>query len=368
MEEFLPAMFGDRVNEISKKTVPLYIAEGLLLDKQKIKADVATMIAEVVHKERKNLRAEITLQVNNAIANCPLQIKFDKLAPSTTPCRPTAIRPKDHDDHQDDAYPEGENSTKRQKTSEHGTYTVGESSLEQYMGQEPNPSDLDDDEVPAEEVSPELMEETSEEIDEAQLKKVVDDMMRQRCNSGEEHHHHIDQIFSLSKLPKRSKSSTNDSAKPRPVLLEVSKCRRKFNVYAQYGVEHWKNMWAKTSYELGHENKFITELIVRRANEKIDLITEPDYKYLNKNDIKDLYLLCINGKVDNYRETRHGELPVEIGMIYENSKKEKRVMIHKEIYKFCDATIKRVLEKLNKYNKDVKYGYVDPSPSYADAE
>ncbi|GJW81630.1 hypothetical protein Tco_0145605 [Tanacetum coccineum] len=55
-------------------------------------------------------------------------------------------------------------------------------------------------------------------------------------------------------------------------------------------------------------------------------------------------------------------------MIYENNKKEKRVMIHKEIHKFCNATLKRVLEKLKKYNKDVKYGYVVPSPSDADAE
>ncbi|GJU32696.1 retrovirus-related pol polyprotein from transposon TNT 1-94 [Tanacetum coccineum] len=34
----------------------------------------------------------------------------------------------------------------------------------------------------------------------------------------------------------------------------------------------------------------------------------------------------------------------------------------------CDTTLKRVLEMLKKYNKDVKYGYVDPSPSDADAE
>nr|GEY57660.1 hypothetical protein [Tanacetum cinerariifolium] len=48
--------------------------------------------------------------------------------------------------------------------------------------------------------------------------------------------------------------------------------------------------------------------------------------------------------------------------------KEKRVMIHKEIHKFCDAMLKRVLEGLRKYNKDVKYGYANPGPSDADAE
>nr|GEZ10406.1 hypothetical protein [Tanacetum cinerariifolium] len=32
------------------------------------------------------------------------------------------------DDPHDDAHPEGQNSAKRQKTSEHGTYVMGESS------------------------------------------------------------------------------------------------------------------------------------------------------------------------------------------------------------------------------------------------
>ncbi|GJR89552.1 hypothetical protein Tco_0213563 [Tanacetum coccineum] len=46
------------------------------------------------------------------------------------------------------------------------------------------------------------------------------------------------------------------------------------------------------------------------------------------------------------------------GIIYKNSKKEKRVMIHSEIHKFCDATLNRVLEGLRSYNNDVKYGYI----------
>ncbi|GJW85210.1 probable aldo-keto reductase 2 [Tanacetum coccineum] len=85
MKEDLPSMVVDRVNEIAKKTVPLY-------------------------KERENLRAEVTLQVNNAIANSIppqvdtflrnymsnniLHIKFDKPAPFVAPCRTAAIRPK----------------------------------------------------------------------------------------------------------------------------------------------------------------------------------------------------------------------------------------------------------------------------------
>ncbi|GJX97830.1 hypothetical protein Tco_0353628 [Tanacetum coccineum] len=43
--------------------------------------------------------------------------------------------------------------------------------------------------------------------------------------------------------------------------------------------------------------------IARRANECIVSITEPDYKNLNKNDIEDMYLLIMNGKVPDYAET-----------------------------------------------------------------
>ncbi|GJS54720.1 putative ribonuclease H-like domain-containing protein [Tanacetum coccineum] len=46
------------------------------------------------------------------------------------------------------------------------------------------------------------------------------------------------------------------------------------------------------------------------------------------------------------------------GIIYKNRKKEKRVMRHSEIHKFCDATLNRVLEGLKSYNNDVKYGYI----------
>ncbi|GKB13153.1 hypothetical protein Tco_0847076 [Tanacetum coccineum] len=46
------------------------------------------------------------------------------------------------------------------------------------------------------------------------------------------------------------------------------------------------------------------------------------------------------------------------GIIYKNSKKEKKVMRHSEIHKFCDATLNRVLEGLKSYNNDVKYGYI----------
>ncbi|GKC15338.1 hypothetical protein Tco_1012120 [Tanacetum coccineum] len=149
----------------------------------------------------------------------------------------------------------------------------------------------DDDEVPDDKVSQYLWEEISEDIDEARLKKAVDDMLRQRCNSGQKKY-----TLSLHKFP--------------AVLFPDDDMEEQTSRWNEQR-ENPKRLYLdskiveviRTSYELGHEHKFIIEIIVTRANGKIDPITEQDYKYLNKNDIEDMYLLCINDKVKDYRET-----------------------------------------------------------------
>ncbi|GJX76237.1 retrovirus-related pol polyprotein from transposon TNT 1-94 [Tanacetum coccineum] len=93
--------------------------------------------------------------------------------PQTT-CRSSVIRLRDQDDPHDDAHPEGENSAKRQKTSEYEAHVTGESS-----GQV-NEKELDDDEILTKQVSQDIMEEVSLAINEAELKKTANEMLRQR--------------------------------------------------------------------------------------------------------------------------------------------------------------------------------------------
>ncbi|GKF89264.1 hypothetical protein Tco_0263227, partial [Tanacetum coccineum] len=69
-----------------------------------------------------------------------LQMKFENLRVPQTTCRPSAVHPRDHDDPHDDAHPEGENSAKRQKTSEYEAYVSGESSFRQVNEEERGPS------------------------------------------------------------------------------------------------------------------------------------------------------------------------------------------------------------------------------------
>ncbi|GKE08755.1 hypothetical protein Tco_1412306, partial [Tanacetum coccineum] len=121
------------------------------------------------------------------------QIKFETLQVPQTTCRTYVIRPRDQDDPHEDAHPEEESSAKRQKTSKYEAYVTEESS-----GQV-NEKEQDDDEILMKQVSQDIMEEVSLTINEAKLKKIIDEMLRQRCTSGDEHQYHIDQMNNFLK-------------------------------------------------------------------------------------------------------------------------------------------------------------------------
>nr|GEU60193.1 copia protein [Tanacetum cinerariifolium] len=182
-----------------------------------------------------------------------LQMKFERLQIPQTTCRTPAVRPRDKDDPHDDAHPEGENSVKRQKTSKYEAYVSGESSSGQDNVQEQGPSTSGPEKI----------------------------------------------VLSLPKFPA---VVFNDDDIEERTSRWVNKCVKKFNPYARYGVEHWKNPHAKifyirkhkepgkpkeviysnskinqvikTYWKLGHEHKFITDIITRRANEWIVSITD----------------------------------------------------------------------------------------------
>nr|GEW61565.1 putative ribonuclease H-like domain-containing protein [Tanacetum cinerariifolium] len=299
-----------------------------------------------------------------------LNIMFEGLNTSNTPCRSFAIRPRDQDDPHDDAHPEGEYSAKRQKISEHGTYVFGESSRGHA-----NESEPDDDELPSEKVSQELVEEMSQTIDEAKLRKVINEIKEILVSPFPQKPTLV--VQSYQRDPKDPALSLVNQD-----LLSLKKGKPIEEVYSNSKIVQV----IKTYGELGHEHKFVTKIIVRRANGSIVSITEPDTNNLNKNDIEDMYLLCINDKVwkaINKRSTLvHQQLlslvlrsircsPSSLNQYmasYTRTTRNKRVMRHQEIHKFCGATLKIVFEGLKSYNNDVKLGYVTPSLSKEDVE
>nr|GEU69227.1 ribonuclease H-like domain-containing protein [Tanacetum cinerariifolium] len=190
-----------------------------------------------------------------------LKIKFERLRASNNPCRTFAIRPRDQDDPHDDAHPEGENSVKRQKTSEHGTYVVEESSSGQV--------NENDDELPTKKVSQELIKEMLQAVDEVKLRKVVDEMLRQRKKVLPYPQNLTSVVQIYQRHPKAPALSLvnqdllylkKGNSGPEKIVLSlhkfpavifpaddieertfkwVDKCVKKFNPYARYSVEHY---------------------------------------------------------------------------------------------------------------------------------
>ncbi|GJU17005.1 hypothetical protein Tco_1144971 [Tanacetum coccineum] len=299
---------------------------GIMIKKQskigysKTQADVAKMISDVIQQECENLRSEITSQINDAISNkipsqddlpiwLALKYKFKRLHVATTPCRPSSVRPIDQDDPHDDAHPEEENREKRQKTNQEQLDDFG-FWTDSYA--------TDDYEIPYEKVLRELMDEMSHSVDEAKLLKVVDEMLRQRCTSGDEHKYHIDQMQNFLKndivwesrkeiivTPHPQRSTLKGSSRPEKIVMFLHKFPAV--IFPDDDIKERTSRWIvqiiKTYWELGHEHKFITEIVARRENGSIVSITKSDYKNLNKNDIEDIYLLIVNHNVDDYAET-----------------------------------------------------------------
>ncbi|GJZ86480.1 hypothetical protein Tco_0658090 [Tanacetum coccineum] len=254
------------------------------------------------------MKADPQLQQQAIAIWLALQMKFETLQVPQTTCRTFVVRPRDQDDPHDDAHPEGENSAKRQKTSEYEGHVTRESS-----GQ------------------------VNEE-------KEVQGLRRYCC--------HFTSFLQLSSII--------------------------FNPYARYGVEHWKNPHAKIFYikmqkELGKPNEVVysNSKIIQVIKTSAVVFISFHQKFSDMGRVHDFQL-----GIESYQQKVNLTAPTISfpgiekhkmfsiiyepvhGIIYKNSKKEKRMMRHSEIHKFCDATLNRVLEGLKSYNNDVKYGYI----------
>ncbi|GJT46538.1 hypothetical protein Tco_0955253 [Tanacetum coccineum] len=116
-----------------------------------------------------------------------------------------------------------------------------------------------------------------------------------------------------------------------------------------------------------HGLDFMEKILVMKSNDKPDSFSEADFKYLNKNDIEDLYYLCRSKEIDNRKVKLMNSLIMFIRscVIWERvydfqlgieSYQMKvyltaptltfPVMYLEEIVKFCDATLEKVLNEV----------------------
>ncbi|GJU38561.1 hypothetical protein Tco_1191518 [Tanacetum coccineum] len=294
MMETLPSLVKEKVTEQVKKEVPaqvqdqvpVYLAEGLNLERKTTKEETERLISKAILQEHRRMQAHISSQIQNAI---------DNVIPSLVDASKTL---------EYEAYVSGESSSGQENVEEPGPSTLGNQEQDDEFDFWTDSYASDDDEIPTKQVTQDIMEEISLTIDEAKLKKMADEMLRQRCTSGDEHQYHIDQMknFLQSDIVWESRKEILVSPHPRKItpLVQscqrdpeapalslinqdllylkkgnsgpekivlslhkfpaivfndddieertsrwVNKCIKKFNPYARYGVENWKNPHAK---------------------------------------------------------------------------------------------------------------------------
>ncbi|GJW78937.1 hypothetical protein Tco_0140619 [Tanacetum coccineum] len=300
-------------------------------------------------------------QANDLVLWEVLKCKFVKFSTSNTSCRDDDLHSQRHDDHhEDDAPPEGEKRVKRHKASK-SSKSVKEETV------------IDEDEVISEDETPELItklqivdKHVPTILDRARMEATLNDMLSNQFKNAEEYAYHLEQATNFME---------------NQIVWES----RQEDIIQDFRI----------TTDQPHGLDFMEQIIVKRENDKPDSFSEADFKYLNKNDIEDLYYLCWNKKV-NYCETKlmnslimfirsrvmwervHDfKLGIEsyqvnvnltaptltfpgieayepysifdkpnMSLIYLNSKDEKRVKYLVEIVKFCDATLEKVLKEV----------------------
>nr|GEW18209.1 hypothetical protein [Tanacetum cinerariifolium] len=218
----------------------------------------------------------------------------------------------------------GESSTKSQRTSKKSTYTRGESSASQIM-EESNPSGF-------------VLKNNKCLMHGMKLKSYMKSQIVWESRKE-------DLTLKIPKEPTLVFQSRKRNPNAPPMVL-----LNKDLFYLKNG---------KSKMRKGQLKKRDNPDEVYSYQRIVDLIRVQYDQGYGQEFMKDIVLKRVDGEQKSYTITF---LPF-IGLIYENSKKEKRIMDIDEISKFCNATLKKVLKNVKKINLDVKHGYADPALS-----
>ncbi|GJT22987.1 hypothetical protein Tco_0892924 [Tanacetum coccineum] len=331
-----------------------------------------------------------------------------------------------HDEHQDDdAPPEGEKRGKRSKTtkrsksargssSKHSrkdstTYVSKQKSQHQEWDAWEEENVIDEDEVISKDVTPILEFQNVDKsvptiFDHARMEATLRDSLSNMSRNAKEYAYHLEQSTNFMENQIVWESRQQDIPRTIPKTLIFYGPQRNPNepprplyikdlFFLKYGNTK-KKKYILSLHKI-HAEEFPEPDLEEKANDKPYSYSEADFKYLNKNDIEDLYYLCRSKEIDNqkvklmnslitfirscviWERVHNFELGIEsyqikvnltaptltfpgieehtpytiadetqMGLIYLNSKDEKKVMYLEEIVKFYNATLEKVLNEV----------------------
>ncbi|GKD43991.1 hypothetical protein Tco_1268636 [Tanacetum coccineum] len=274
LKEVVPKMVNETTNQNMKDNLPMVVIEGIGLEREKTKADIASMVADVVRKEQECTRVKLSLQVSNDVAT--------NVPPVDAFCR------QDHEDHRDDdALPKGESSAKRQRTSEKRTYIRGEKheyhldQMKTYMKSrivwESRQEDLTL-QIPK---KPDPLFQSCEKDPNAPPRFLVKKDLFYLKNVNSKTRKYVLSLYKIHAFP----FLENDLEELNTIWL-----KKRADPDEVYSYQRIVDV-IRVQYDQGHGQEFMKEIVVKRVDGEYSSFSKSDYKYLHKNDIEDMYLM-----------------------------------------------------------------------------
>ncbi|GJR69750.1 hypothetical protein Tco_0015815 [Tanacetum coccineum] len=402
LHKIVPQLAERATNDLIESNLKPMVADTIIQDRDAFQSQVLALISNEFDAQAPNIIEELFKNyVQNNVIQDVLKHKFEKSSTSNTSCKNDDFHLQHHDEHQDDdAPPEGEKRVKRHMIFKRSKSAKGSSSKQSakestaYAPKQQQDWDgwveetiIDEDEVIPKDETPELIIEFQNVdkhvltiFDHLRIEATLNDMLSNQFRNAEEYTYHVEQVTNFMenqiRVYKQNQRKVRDNPEEYFSNHRITEVVR-ITIDQQYGLD------------------FMEQIIMMRENDKPYSFSEADFKYLNKDDIEDLYYLCQNKKV-NYHETKlmnslitfirsrviwervhdfqfgiesyqinvnltaptltfpgievHDPYSIvdkpNTGLIYLNNKNEKRVMYLVEIVKFCDATLEKVLEEV----------------------
>nr|GEX69145.1 hypothetical protein [Tanacetum cinerariifolium] len=102
---------------------------------------------------------------------------------------------------------------------------------------------------------------------------------------------------------------------------------------------------------------YLKEIVLRRVDYQGYKISEADFKNLHPNDFEDMYMLHLQGKLNQLSGSDKVSLFNVVNLDRNN---QKNIMMETEVHKFSDGTLIRILEKLDHMVKDFRLFKYNP--------
>ncbi|GJZ35167.1 hypothetical protein Tco_0580984 [Tanacetum coccineum] len=406
LHEVVPQIAENVTNDLIEANLKPCIVNTIIEDRDAFRSEVPAFISQefkahaptIIEELFKNqMKRNLQDRADDIALWEAFWRKFENSSTSNTSCREDDFH-SHHDEHQnDDAPPEGEKRVKRSKKSKRSksargssskhsrkdstTYVSKQQSQHQEWDAWEEENVVDEDEVISEDVTPELIAEFQNVdkrvptiFDHARMEATLRDSLSNLSRNAEEYAYHLEQSTSFMENQIVWESRQQDIPRTIPKTLIFYGPQRNPNepprplynkdlFFFKYGNTKEKK-YILSLYKIHaeefpepdlEENKEIDNRKVKLMNSLITFIRSCVI-WERVHDFQlgiESYQVKVNLTAPNLTFPGIEEHPPytivdepQIGLIYLNSKYEKRVMYLEEIVKFCTATLEKVLNEV----------------------